>query len=45
MDKERLNLEVPKELKKKIKLYAVKNDSTIQEVIVEAVEDYLKNQK
>ena len=44
MDKNttRLNIEIPKKLKKEIKLYLANNDGTIKEVVVEALEDYLK---
>lgn len=44
-DKDRLNIWIPKQLKRRIKIYAAKADMTIREVIIEAVEDRLKKEK
>ena len=44
-NKERLNIWLPKDLKKKIKIYAVKTDKTIQTIIEEAVEEKLKQKR
>ena len=39
---DRLNIYLPRALKVKIKVYAAQNDSTIKEVIVDAVQDFFK---
>ncbi len=44
-NKERLNIWLPKDLKRKIKIYAVKTDKTIQTIIAEAVEEKLRSKR
>lgn len=44
-EKDRLNIWLPKDLKRKIKIYAVKTDKTIQTIIEEAVEEKLRQKR
>lgn len=39
-----INIEIPKELHKKIKIEAVKRDSTIKDLIIKTLEEKAKNE-
>jgi hypothetical protein len=40
-----LNLRVPASLRKTLKLYATNHDTTVVDVVIEAVREYLKKAK
>ena len=45
METERLIMNFPKDLKKKLKFLAVKNDTNVTSIVIEAVEKYLTSKK
>lgn len=42
---EYINIVVPRELKKKLKIYAANHETNIKQVVIEALERFLKDKK
>ena len=42
MEIERITIKIPSDVKKKFRLAAIKNDSTMTDIIVKMVHDYIK---
>ena len=45
MNTKNLNIKIPPQIHKRLKLYATFNNTTIKNVVIEAIEDYLNKRK
>jgi plasmid stability protein len=41
----RLNLQLPKELKKELKVHSALSDKSMQEIVIESLKEYLTKEK